>query len=341
VIADALVAAFDDPLGCACVYVDGELVAEARGERWPDRGIVHVASVTKPAAAFCVHLLADRGAIDLDRAVAEYWPEFGVAGKDRVTVAQALAHQAGVLAFREPQPLTALTDWHRAAELVAHMEPWWPPGTAHGEHALLYGHIAGELVRRVDGRSLGRFWREQVAEPWSLDFAIGLTDDELARAVDVGADPGWRERTLEGRGEVYRLALDNPPALLYPDIVNSREWRTAEIPAVNGHADARAVARFYAGLLAGGELDGVRLCSEQTVSAATAPRMTGPDVLLGVESTWSAGFGLDVDGFGMGGLGGSLGWADPDKRLAFGYVTAALGSHERAEAVYTAASASL
>ena len=340
-IADALRAAFDDPLGCACVYVDGRVVAEARGERWPEGGIAHVASISKPAAAFCVHLLADRGRIDLERPVASYWPEFGALGKDRVTVAQALAHQAGLVAFREPQPLESLTDWRRATQLVAQMEPWWPPATAHGEHALLYGHIAGELVRRVDGRSLGRFWREEVAEPWSLDFAIGLAGDELERVVDVEAAREWRVATLDGRGELYRLALDNPPALLDPDVLNSVAWRTAEIPAVNGHADARAVARFHAGVLGGGELDGVRLCSEEAVAAALSPRMTGPDRVLGEEATWSAGFALDVDGFGMGGLGGSLGWADPAKRLAFGYVTAALGSHDRAEAVYEAVASAL
>jgi CubicO group peptidase (beta-lactamase class C family) len=278
-------------------------------------------------AAFCVLVLADRGVLALDDPVARWWPEFGHAGKERVTVRQALSHQAGLLALRAPQPPEALLDWERICHLLAAESPWWEPGTAHGEHALFYGHICGELVRRCDGRSLGGFWRDEIAAPWSLDFHIGLGADELARAVDLEGE------LAAGDDEVHRLALTNPPGLLDLAVVNGESWRTAEIPAVNGHGTAAAVARFYAGLLAGGELDGVRLVSLETVAAMTRGELTARDVLLGARITWGLGVWVDHDGFGMGGLGGSLGMADPELGLAEAYVTRHLAGHDRAEAM--------
>jgi CubicO group peptidase (beta-lactamase class C family) len=261
--------------------VRGRVVAELWGGDGFERdSLVHVYSVTKPMAAFCVLVLADRGVLALDDPVARWWPEFGHAGKERVTVRQALSHQAGLLALRAPQPPEALLDWERICHLLAAESPWWEPGTAHGEHALFYGHICGELVRRCDGRSLGGFWRDEIAAPWSLDFHIGLGADELARAVD-----------LEGE-----LAV-------------------------------------YAGLLAGGELDGVRLVSPETVAAMTRGELTARDVLLGARITWGLGVWVDHDGFGMGGLGGSLGMADPELGLAEAYVTRHLAGHDRAEAM--------
>jgi CubicO group peptidase (beta-lactamase class C family) len=178
----------------------------------------------------------------------------------------------------------------------------------------------------VDGRTLGAFFRAEVAQPLGLDFAIG----GVSEAADVVAPGGWREQALAGKPELYRLALDNPRGMLDPDIVNSSEWRAAEIPAVNGHGDARSVARFYDALLRG------QLISEDLLAEATRPQWTGTDVILGDERSWGLGFGVEPDGFGMGGLGGSLGWADPERGLAFGYVTATMGSHDRAEAKLSA-----
>ena len=306
----------------------GDVVADLwAGEGFSHDGLVHVYSVTKPMAAFCVLLLVDRGALPLDAPVAQWWPEFGQAGKERVTVRQALSHQAGLVALREPQPAEVLLDWDRVCALLAAEPPWWEPGYGHGEHALFYGHICGELVRRCDGRSLGAFWREEVAAPWRLDFHIGLETRELARAVDV-------EGELEaGDGELRRLALSNPPGLLDPTTVNSESWRRSEIPAVNGHGTAIAVARFYAGLLGGGELEGVRLVASETVSAMTSGELTAHDILLDDEITWGLGVWVDHDGFGMGGLGGSLGLADPELGIAEAYVTRHLAGHDRADAM--------
>jgi CubicO group peptidase (beta-lactamase class C family) len=152
------------------------------------------------------------------------------------------------------------------------------------------------------------------------------------------ADPDgrWPAELLDGRDEAYRLALDNPPALAHLDVVNSPAWRRAEVPAVNAHATARGVARFYAGLLGGGALGGVRVLGERTVAAMTSPHAAGPDRLLGHDATWGLGVGLEDGGWGMGGIGGSLGWALPAHGLAWAYATARIGDHDRALAVETA-----
>jgi CubicO group peptidase (beta-lactamase class C family) len=184
----------------------------------------------------------------------------------------------------------------------------------------------GDIVRRVDGRTLGTFFREEIAEPLGLRFQIG----GVAEATDVVAPPGWREQLLEGAADLYRLAVDNPRCLRDPDVINSPAWRAAEIPAVNGHGDARSIARFYDALLRG------ELLSDDLLAEATRPQWTGVDAVIGQDYSWGLGFALDVDGFGMGGTGGSLGWADPERGIAFGYVATTLGSHDRAEAALAA-----
>jgi CubicO group peptidase (beta-lactamase class C family) len=289
----------------ATAYVDGELVLDEPGP------FAHTFSVTKAFAAMCVLLLVDRGKVGLDD------PVELPAG---ATVRQVLSHQVGLVALREPQPLEVVLDWDRAIAALRAEEPLWEPGKAAGENALWYGHLVGDVVRRVDGRTLGTFFREEIAQPLGLNFQIGV-----AEADDVTAPDGWREQALAGKPEVFRLALDNPRGMLDTDIVNSSEWRAAEIPAVNGHGDARSVARFYDALLRG------ELISEDLLAEATRPQWTGTDVILDDYRSWGLGFGVDDDGFGMGGIGGSLGWADPERGVAFGFVTTRLGSHDRAE----------
>jgi CubicO group peptidase (beta-lactamase class C family) len=288
-------------------------------------------------AACCVLVLVDRGALSLEDPVSRHWPEFAKAGKHGVTVRQLLSHQAGLVALRDPQPAEAMFDWTRICELLAAEPPWWEPGTAHGEHALFYGHLCGELVRRIDGRTLGTFWREEIAKPWNLDFAIGLRDDEQDHVVDLAGELP----AAEDEPALYALAVGNPPGLRDLGVVNGTRWRAAEIPAVNGHGNAVAVARFYAGLEAGGELDGVRVLSPGVVKTMTAGEMTGPDLVFEDEVTWGLGVAVDSDGYGMGGLGGSLGWADPQLGLAEAYVTRLMADHGRAEAMDAAMRAML
>ena len=235
----------------------------------------------------------------------------------------------------EERPPELLLDWDATCAALAAEAPWWEPGTGHAEHALFYGHLCGELVRRVDGRTLGTFWRDEVAGPWRLDVHLGLGDDELARTLDLAG------AFSPPRDELNRLALGNPPGARDLAVVNGEAWRRAEIPAVNGHATAMGIARLYAGLVAGGELDGVRLVSPETVAAMRAGERTDHDVLLGEDVTWGLGVWVDHDGFGMAGIGGSLGMADPDTGLAEAYVTRQMGGHDRCGLVDEALRAAL
>jgi CubicO group peptidase (beta-lactamase class C family) len=315
----------------------GHVVADLwTGKDFGPDSLAMVYSVTKPAAAFCVHLLADRGRLRLDDPVADHWPEFAQAGKDHVTVRQLLAHQAGLVALRRRQPAEVLLDYDRVCALLAAEPPWWEPGTAHGEHFLFYGHLCAELVRRVDGRSLGAFWREEVAEPWNLDFHIGLGRDELARVVDLeGTFP-------PPRNWLTHLAANNPPGMEDLAVVNGRAWRTTEVPGVNGHATARAVTRFFSGLAAKGELDGIRLASQATVAEMCTAAFTAPDKLFGHQVTRGLGVWCRPGGgFGMIGLGGSFVLADPSRELVQAYVTRHMGRLDRAGTMDAALAAAL
>jgi len=324
----------------AGVFVEGQLILDAHGgeakpgQPWKPHTLVNVYSAAKPLAAACALLLWDRGQLELDQRVATYWPEYAQAGKERTTVRMLLAHQAGLLVLRERQSAHMLLDFERLVELLAAEPPVFEPGSAHGEHALFYGHLIGELVRRIDGRPLGRFFREEIAEPWRLDFHFGLERADETRAATLlhpGAD--WRQEVLANRGDLYRQALDNPPGALDLDVVNGAVWRTAGLPAVGGHGTALALARFYAGFAAGGALDGVRLFRPGTVAEALQPARVGPDVLLGRDVAWGLGFQIDGDIFGMAGIGGSDGWGYTELRYGCGYVTNHLRDHDRAEQI--------
>ena len=285
--------------------------------------------MTKPWAALAVLVLADRGRIDLDERVATYWPEYGAAGKSETTVRHLLAHQAGLVGLAAELDLDTLLDHAALARTLAAAIPDWPPGTRHGEHALLYGTLLGELVRRVDGRSLGRFLREEVAEPWAIDFQVGLADTDLPRVADLVDDGAWRESM---RASPFAPALAAQAGVLDVETANGERWRRAELAAVNGHASAVGVARLYAALAAGGELDGVRLLRPATVDEMLAPQAEGEDALLGEPVRWGLGLHAeDDDGFGMGGVGGSLGYGRRSPQaVSFAYVTSRMGDHERA-----------
>jgi CubicO group peptidase (beta-lactamase class C family) len=319
------------------VHLGDRLVVDLwAGDGWTRDTIVHTYSVSKPFAAICAVLLWERGALDLDAPVARYWPEFGQAGKERTTVRQLLSHQAGLVALREPLPPEALLDWDRICAALAAEEPWWEPGTAIGEHALFYGHLVGELVRRVDGRPLGRFFAEEVAAPWGLDFHFGLGPAERARCADVLDEGGaFRAGVLADPRPLLVPSLDNPPGALDVAVVNSAAYREALVPAINGHGSARAIARFHATLARGGP----GLDEMLRVQAA------GHDILLDDERSWGLGlFAREPDGwFGMGGIGGYQGSGRQRDGLAvgYGYVTRVLGTHDRSDACEDALDACL
>lgn len=296
----------------------------ARTLAWQRDGLVMPYSVSKPFAAICALILVDRGLLDLDAPVQRYWPAFRAA----VNARQILSHQAGIVALDGSADTGLFYDWAALCARIAEQEPAWRPGTGIGESALLYGHLVGELVRRIDGRSLGTFLRDEVCGPLGLDVAIGLDGAGLARVVELtGLDDGFRDDLRTG-SELYRRAMSNPPGAFDAAVVNSPAFRMAEIPAINAHATARGIAGFYAELLAG------RILAPATLAEATGPQASGVDLVMGGdERSWGLGFGIDDDGYGMGGTGGSVGWASRAGGYAFGFVTGTMGDHDRADRV--------
>src|SRR6201996_3949713 len=294
-----------------------------RTRPWSEDTLVQPYSVTKPFAAVCALHLADAGRLEVDAPMQRYWPEFHAPA----TVRQVLSHQAGVVALDQPAPTEAFLDWSWLCGLLAAQEPSWPPGTAHGESALFYGHLVGEVVRRVDGRTPGRYLREEICGPRGLDFAVGLTPAEQARTADLtGLDDSFRAAGLAGKPELYPRATGNPPGNLDPAVVNSAAWRAAEVPAINGHGTARAVAGFYEALASGG------LLSPGLLTEMITPQCHGPDQVFGPEAAWGLGFGVaGQEGYGMGGLGGSYGGRVDADGYSFGFVTGSVGDHDRAE----------
>jgi CubicO group peptidase (beta-lactamase class C family) len=331
-------------LGAAvAVYQDGDPVVDlwgghadaARTRPWARDTLVCLASTTKGATAVCLHRLVDGGRLDLDAPVARVWPEFEQAGKAALPVRWLLSHQAGLPAIREPLPPEALFDWKRMTEALAAERPYWEPGSRHGYHALTFGHLVGEVLRRSDGRSLGTFLRAEIAAPLGLDLHVGVPEADLGRCAEIvplGARAGARNKLharMRDASTLVGQAFRNPPRSR--TVVNTLAWRRAEIPAANGHATAHAVARLYAALARGGELDGVRLLSPATLARAASEAAFGPDaVLVGLHTRFGLGFMLGHRGlplgpspraFGHPGMGGSIGFADPDARIGFGYVT--------------------
>jgi len=322
------------------VTVDGETVVDvwggfadaARTRRWERDTIVNVFSTTKAMTALCAHVLVDRGLLDLDAPVARYWPEFAQAGKATLPVRHLLTHTAGLAAIRERLPSEALYDWTRMVDALAAETPWWEPGTVSGYHAMTFGYLVGEVVRRISGKSLGVFFRDEVAAPLGADFHIGLAPSEDQRVGDM-VPPTANETAAAGvtarvaRDSLLAKVMGNPA--ISPELANQRAWRGAEIPAANGHGNARSVARVLAALACGGTLDGVHMLSDATLARAIAEQCYGKDRVLGFPLRWGLGFMLASNEmplspnprtFGHGGWGGSLGFADCDARVSWAYV---------------------
>jgi CubicO group peptidase (beta-lactamase class C family) len=325
------------------VYVDGRTVVDlwggfadaARTRPWSRDTIANVYSTTKGMTAICAHRLVEQGKLDLDAPVARYWPEFAQAGKQDLPVRYLLTHQAGLAAISKPVDPAKRYDWSYLVRALAEQKPWWEPGSAHGYHALTFGYLVGEVVRRVSGRSLGTFFRDEVAGPLGLDFAIGTPASEDARIAEMlpapppppGAPNPFAAAAANPESLVGR-AFANPPA--QAGAVNTRAWRGAEIPAANGHGTARALARVYGALAQGGALDGVRVLARESIERASAEQVFGTDLVLSpLPTRFGLGFmltqpmipfGPNPRTFGHPGAGGSIAFADPDARAGFAYV---------------------
>ncbi len=304
-----------------------------RTRPWQRDTIVNVYSTTKGMTAICAHWLVDQGRLDLDAPVARYWPEFAQGGKERLPVRYLLSHQAGLPAVRESLPTTAMYDWSPMTTALAAQEPWWEPGTRHGYHAVTYGWLVGEVIRRISGKSVGTFFRDEVARPLDADFHIGLAAEHDRRTASLIPAPPPSPEQMDLFTEILKSAdpmmlsvMFNPP--IPPDAVNTREWRAAEIPAANGHTNARALARVYGTLACGGSADGVRVLSRDSIERALTMQAEGRDAVLPLYTRFGLGFMLSTPTekmgpnprtFGHGGMGGSMAFADPDARLGFGY----------------------
>jgi CubicO group peptidase (beta-lactamase class C family) len=340
-------------LGAAvAVTLDGKPVVdlwggwadEAKNTPWSRDTLVNVFSTTKGLTAICAHRLVEQGKLDLDAPVAKYWPEFAQAGKSKLPVRYLLSHRAGLPAVRKPLPKQALFSWETMSEALAEQEPWWEPGTRHGYHALTYGWLVGEVVRRISGKSLGTYFREELAEPLGLDCHIGLDARHDARVAPIipapPPAPGQSNPFLDMMKDPESMAaktLMNPPDLLAPRTVNSREWRGAEIPAANGHTTARALARIYGALSRGGDVDGARVLTPASIERCYTEQSRGSDAVLLLSTRFSLGFMLSQSDpgasfgpnphiFGHPGAGGSLGIADPDTKIGFGYTMNRMGA---------------
>ncbi|MGN9811813.1 serine hydrolase domain-containing protein [Micromonospora sp. BQ11] len=296
---------------------------------WRPDTLVGVYSVGKPVVALCLLTLVDRGRVDLDERVAVYWPGF----RTPATVRQVLTHTAGLPAFPVPRPAEAVANWDLLCADLAAADGEWEPGSVAAEHAWTYGHLVGELVRRVDGRPVGRFLAEEIAGPWRLDLGYGLDEADQLRCADLRyGGPEWPRLAAGAPGSLRARAVGNPAGGLDLSVLNSPLWRGTEVPAVNLHATADALARLYTGLLAGGTLDGVRLFSADLVTEATRVQYDGDDLLLNRRTRWTLGMQWEPDGsWGMGGLGGSSAWADPERGYTFAYTTAHLADHDRVD----------
>ncbi|MBK9178876.1 MAG: beta-lactamase family protein [Acidimicrobiales bacterium] len=333
-----------------CMHVHGRVVVDlwggvadpATGRPYTADTLQLVFSTTKGAVAICAHLLAQRGQLDLDAPVARYWPEFASAGKAAIPVRWLLTHQAGLAAVGETLELAEFLAWEPVVEKLAAQEPLWEPGSDHGYHAVTYGFLVGEVIRRVSGRSVGRFFADEVAAPLGLEFWIGLPEAEQTRVAplldfpavtdDAAGEPDPLLEALLDPTSLAHRAFLNPPLAIAA--LNHPRIRAAELPALNGVCTARSLSRLYAACI--GAVDGVRLLSAETVDGARATQVLGPDrVNPVVDMHHATGFSLPTaenpmagpGSFGHAGLGGSLGFAHPELGLAVGYLMNQCQSH--------------
>ena len=282
-------------------------------------------STTKAVAALMVARLVDEGRLAYDQPVADVWPEFAQAGKEAVTVEQALSHQAGLSGFPDETDPALWFDWDATCAKLAAMAPLFPIGSASGYHPVTYGYLAGEIFRRVDGRTMGAALREDICEPLGLDLWIGLPDSEHGRVADL-----MRPTAMPQFGEInaaVEAAFFKPWSS--PGGKGAAEWRRVEIHSANGHATAPALARLMGALANGGSLDGRSLITPAGIQAATAERIRGRDLVLPYEISWGAGFmrnepnfyyGPTAEAFGHSGWGGSCAFADPSRGASGAYV---------------------
>jgi CubicO group peptidase (beta-lactamase class C family) len=298
---------------------------EARTVLWTEHTITNVFSTTKCMTSLAALVLVHRGQLDLDATVASYWPEFAANGKAGIKVRQLLSHTSGVSGWEQPITLDDLYDWDKSTALLAAQAPWWEPGTASGYHALNYGHLIGEVIRRITGQRLGEFFAAHIAGPLGADFHIGLPLSEFPRVANVVPPPPAPSSSsadpppLDPNSVAFKT-MTNP--IMSVETTWTEGWRRADIGAGNGHGNARSLARLQSAVACGGEVDGVRLLSPKTIDRIFEVQFNGIDLVIGSPSKWGVGYGLAPEGrvCAFGGYGGSLVVIDVDRRMTFAYV---------------------
>ncbi len=319
----------DDVGASVAVYLDGEPVVDIwggyadadRSVSWERDTLTGVNSTTKNMTALCALILADRGQLDLSAPVAAYWPEFAAAGKENVLVRHVLSHTAGLPDLSGLTAVEDLYDWENVTSGLAAQAPAWEPGTAAGYHALTFGFLAGEIVRRITGRSLGEFFAEEVTKPLGADFHIGLSAEHDHRVAPLIPPPSLTdEYAASAPPGPDGVPRDVTGAAVRVKDANSVAWRRAQIPAVNGFGNARSVALVQSVLANQGTAGGVRLLSPQGCESAWQEVFRGEDRILRTPMCWTVGFGKFGNTFGWGGWGGSLVVSDPDSHMTVAYV---------------------
>ena len=351
-----------EELGASLVLdIDGDIVVdlwggfcdEGRTVPWSEHTITNVWSSTKTVTSLAALMLVDQGQLDVDAPVARYWPEFAAQGKQDVLVRHILSHTSGVSGLDQPAVAEDLYDWTASTSRMAAQAPWWPPGTASGYHALNFGHLVGEVVRRISGKTLKQFVAEEIAGPLGADFQIGAAESDWHRISDVIPPPPlpFDFAALDPDSPAVKT-LTGP--LVPAEVANTPGWRRADIGAANGHANARSVARIMSMVALGGEVDGVRLLSQDTIDLIFREQQNGIDLVLGVPLRFGIGYGLpqldilpwipDARICYWGGWGGSMIVMDAGRRMTISYMMNKMGpgivgsdrSAEYGQAIYDA-----
>lgn len=321
----------DNGAAC-CIYVDGRKVVDIWGGTYAPETLQMVMSTSKGVVAIAAHILAQRGKLDFDSPVTRYWPEFGVEGKRDMPVRWLFSHRAGLPAVDRQLTIEDVYAWDPVADALAAQKPFWEPNAGHGYHVGTYGWLAGEVIRRITGTSVGAFVAESIARPLDLDLWIGLPEGLEKRVAPILPPPALPPGA---EVDVFTARMIDPTTLLHKAFVNpalpasvfnERAFRAAEIPAANGISTARSLARMYAACI--GEIDGVRLLEPAILDRAIEVESAGDDLVLGYETRYATGFQLSFPfrpmagegSFGHYGMGGSVGFAHPERGIAFAYV---------------------
>jgi CubicO group peptidase (beta-lactamase class C family) len=313
----------------------GGYTDEARSTAWQKDTITNVWSTTKTMAALSLLMLVDRGLVDVDAPVATYWPEFAANGKQNVLVRHVMGHTSGLSGWEQPVSPEDLLDWEKSTAMLAAMAPWWEPGSASGYHLISHGHLIGEILRRVDGRTLGRFFAEEIANPLGADFHIGLPEGEHHRVSNVIPPPPPEMDLSSFPSPEVALKSLTGPLLPGAEFSWTPQWRTAEVPAANGHGNARSVARIQSIVACGGTVDGTMFLSPETIEVIFREQSNGIDLVLGLPLRFGMGYGLlspdTFPGFPAegtcfwAGWGGSVIMIDTINKMTIAYVMNKMG----------------